>query len=87
MLGAIDNKYDTAIIVSSDTDLIPAIDWIRKRCGKTVDYIGFSIKDPRPAKEDTRPSQGMITYSDVQRILVVSDVKPFIQKTLFGGRE
>ncbi|KPJ55653.1 hypothetical protein AMJ49_06635 [Parcubacteria bacterium DG_74_2] len=84
IVGAVDNKYDTAIIVSSDTDLTPAIDWVRKRQNKIVEYIGFSIKNPDSKREDTRPSQGMITYSDIQRILVASDIrqfiKPFIQK-------
>ena len=42
LVGAFDNKYDTAIIVSSDTDLIPVIDIIRKKLGKKVEYIGFS---------------------------------------------
>ena len=35
------NKYDTAIVVSSDTDLILGI--IRaKELGKKIEYIGFS---------------------------------------------
>jgi len=76
--GAIDNKYDTAIIVSSDTDLIPALDWIRNRQGKKVEYIGFSIENSDKNKEDTKPSQGMISHSDIQRILIASDLKPFI---------
>lgn len=86
--GAVDKRYDTAIIVSSDTDLAPALDWVRNRQKKKLEYIGFSIPDPSGIKEDdTRPSQGMITYSDIQRILVASDlkpfIKPFIQKSLF----
>jgi len=90
--GAIDNKYDTAIIVSSDTDLAPALDWVRKRRKKKIEYIGFSIPDPNGIKEkNTRPSQGMITYSDIQRILVASDlkpfIKPFIQKSLFEDKK
>jgi len=31
IVGAVDNKYDTAIVVSSDGDLVPAIDWVRLR--------------------------------------------------------
>jgi len=89
--GAVDDKYDTAVIVSSDTDLVPAIDWVRNRKNKKIEYIGFSIPDLRNKKESARPSQGMITYSDIQRILVASDLKPFIkpftQKSLFEDKE
>lgn len=86
--GAVDNKYDTAIIVSSDTDLIPALNWVRNRQKKKIEYIGFSIINSTKGMEDTRPSQGMITHSNIQRILVVSDlqpfIKPFAQKKLFN---
>ena len=34
--AAIDNKYDAAIIVSSDTDLVPMIDWVRFRLKKRM---------------------------------------------------
>jgi len=75
--GSIDNKFSTAIIVSSDTDLIPAMDWVKYRKHKKIEYVGFSIIS---RKNDTvRPSQGMITHSDIQRILVASDLKPFIK--------
>ena len=80
IVGAVDNRYDTAIIVSSDGDLVPAVDWVRLRQNKKVEYIGFSItgKD----KDDTRPSQTLITHTDIQRILVASDLKPFIKEKL-----
>lgn len=80
--GAVDDKYDTAILVSSDTDLIPAIDWIRIRFRKRVEYIGFSIIDEAGRKKDIKPSQAMIGRSDIQRILVKSDIEKFIRKTL-----
>lgn len=80
VVGAVDDQYDTAIIVSSDGDLIPAVDWVRRRQRKTVEYIGFSIKDPKGSGDDTRPLEGMISRSDIQRILVVSDLKSFIIK-------
>lgn len=41
LIGAYENTYDTAIIISSDTDMIPAIRKIRV-LGKQVEYIGFS---------------------------------------------
>jgi uncharacterized LabA/DUF88 family protein len=31
IIGAMDDRYDTAILISSDTDLIPAIDIVVKR--------------------------------------------------------
>ena len=80
--GAIDNKYDTAIIVSSDTDLIPAIDWVRKRLKKRVEYVGFSIAQTSDF-EATRPTKTMIYNSDIQRVLVEIDIHPFIKKNLF----
>ncbi|MBI2098521.1 MAG: NYN domain-containing protein [Candidatus Wildermuthbacteria bacterium] len=80
IVGAIDDKYDTAIIVSSDGDLVPAIDWIRLRQKKKVEYVGFSIAGQNG--DDTRPSQTLITHSDIQRILVASDLKPFIEQKL-----
>jgi len=53
VIGAVENSYDTAIIVSSDTDLIPAIKYVRAK-GKNVEYVGFSHA----------PSLGMIKESD-----------------------
>lgn len=77
IVGAIDDKYDTAIIVSSDGDLIPAIDWVRKRQRKSAEYIGFSIRGHHGSFDDTRPVQGLITNSDIQRILVATDLDKF----------
>lgn len=82
VVGAIDNQYDTAIVVSSDGDLIPAIDWIRKRQNKKVEYIGFSIIDSRDRANDTKAAQGLITNSDIHRILIASDIQQFITPTL-----
>jgi uncharacterized LabA/DUF88 family protein len=82
IIGALDNKYDTAILVSSDTDLIPAIDIVRKRFKKRVEYVGFSIIDETAQQEDSKSSIGMITKSDIQRILVKSDIDNFIKEKL-----
>jgi uncharacterized LabA/DUF88 family protein len=81
IVGAIDNKYDTAVIVSSDTDLVPAIDWIRNRIKKKIEYIGFSIPDEIDPLKSTNPSLSLIAKTDIQRTLIVSDLKPFIQTT------
>ena len=79
IVGAVDDRYDTAIIVSSDSDLVPAIDWIRIRKNKKVEYIGFSIIDKKDERNTTRPLQTMISRTDIQRILVESDLKEFIR--------
>ncbi len=76
--GALDDKYDTAIVVSSDTDLVPAVDWVRKRLKKRVEYIGFSM--PETSRyEATKPTKTMIYNSDVQRVLIESDLKAFVR--------
>lgn len=87
LVGAFDNKYDIAIVVSSDSDLIPAIDWIRNRMKKKVEYIGFSIPHKEHPEKSTKPLMAMFRKTDVQRIF--SDIemgkciKP-IPKTLFS---
>ncbi len=82
IVGAVDDQYDTAIVVSSDGDLVPAIDWVRHRTHKKVEYIGFSIIDESPLRMDTRPLNAMISRSDIQRILVKSDLQPFIKPSV-----
>jgi len=81
IVGAVDNQYDTAILVSSDSDLNPAIDWVRyrHRKKKKIEYIGFSIPDETNPENSTNPSLSLITKSDVKRILVKSDLQPFIK--------
>ena len=61
VIGAVENAYDVAVVVSSDTDLIPAIRYIRSK-GKRVEYVGFS----------KAPSMGMIKESD-DRILLLAE--------------
>jgi len=66
LVGAYENMYDTAILISSDTDLIPAIQKI-KHLGKEVEYIGFSHK----------PSHGLIKNATETRLLTKNDIKEF----------
>lgn len=66
LIDAYENLYDTAILVSSDTDLIPAIQKVRLM-KKQVEYIGFSPK----------PSYGLIANTDVRRLLARSDIEQF----------
>jgi uncharacterized LabA/DUF88 family protein len=65
--GAVDNLYDTAIVISSDTDLIPAIKYIIKAKKKKVEYIGFG----------PMPSLGMIKESSISRTFSDTDLVKF----------
>ena len=65
-IGAADDLYDTAIIVSSDTDLIPAIKYAQFK-KKSVEYIGFA----------GAPSFGMIKECSSQRLFAREDLLPF----------
>lgn len=66
IIGAVDNLYDTAILVSSDTDLIPAIRYIRYK-KKKLEYVGFSHT----------PSFGIQKYANFSRLLLPSDIEKF----------
>lgn len=70
VVGAYENLYDTAILVSSDTDLVPAIKKVR-RLNKMVEYVGFSFQ----------PSLGMQKVA-TPRLLMKEDVKQFEAPTL-----
>ncbi len=67
VVGAVDDLYDTAIVISSDTDLIPAIKYIIKAKGKNVEYIGFS----------KNPSFGMLKESTDGRLFSKTDLLEF----------
>lgn len=82
IVGAVDNKYDTAIVISSDTDIVPAIDWVRIRMKKRVEYVGFSIPDRRGDEYASKPTFALIARTDIQRILVESDIRRFVKPKL-----
>jgi len=82
IVGAMDKKYDTVILISSDTDLVPALDLVRFRFGTKIEYIGFSILKS-DNYEETKPVLRMIDKTDTQRVLVESDIQSFIIKKLF----
>ncbi len=67
VIGAADDLYDTAIIVSSDTDLIPAVKYVRNGKKKAVEYVGFAGS----------PSLGMIKECNQQRLPAKEDLLPF----------
>lgn len=66
IVGAIDNLYDTAILVSSDTDLIPAVKYLKYK-RKKLEYVGFSHN----------PSLGMQKYADSTILLRLEDINKF----------
>ncbi|MEK7462691.1 MAG: NYN domain-containing protein [Patescibacteria group bacterium] len=86
-IGALDDRYDTAVIISSDTDLVPAIDSIRMRFKKKIEYVGFSIEDPRDRKNDTKPTLSMISKTDIQRTFIESDLRAFVIPNLFTPKK
>ncbi len=79
IVGAVEDSYDTAIVISSDADLLPAIKWVREAKKKQVVYVGFSIADKNNEKNSSRPLSSMIQNTDFQRVLVETDLSPFIK--------
>ena len=67
--GAYEDHYDRVVLISSDTDLLPALEKVRAK-GKKVTYIGFSHK----------PSHALIEHSDVRRLLTREDLEQFLPK-------
>ena len=67
VIGAVDNLYDTAVVISSDTDLIPAIKYVHNAKKKSVEYIGFGAT----------PSFGMIKECSVSRVFSSTDLVKF----------
>jgi uncharacterized LabA/DUF88 family protein len=71
LIGAYEDMYDTAILISSDTDLIPAIKKVRY-LEKKVEYVGFSHS----------PSLGLEKNVDLSRLLIREDIEEFIFKSI-----
>ena len=71
IVGAVDDLYDTAILVSSDTDLIPAVRYVKYK-KKKLEYVGFAHS----------PSLGIQKYADLSRLLLPEDIEKFKEKTL-----
>lgn len=64
---AVNHEYDKAILISSDTDLIPAIK-MAQSLKKNIEYVGFENFQSRKLK-------GLCTYTT---ILTLNDLIPFI---------
>ena len=63
LVGAYEDIYDVALLISSDTDLIPAIRKIRQ-LGKKLKYIGF-IHNPSFALKKNASSFRLINREDL----------------------
>ncbi|MDR3558413.1 MAG: Type 1 glutamine amidotransferase-like domain-containing protein [Candidatus Pacebacteria bacterium] len=91
--AAMDDRYDTAIVVSSDADLIPAIDWVRYRTKKKIEYVGFSIPDLVDERNSIKPLFSLIKKTDTLKALGENDLRGFVIKKLmltsagFANRE
>lgn len=68
LVATYENLCDRIILVSSDTDLLPAIKKAKEK-GKIVEYIGFSHA----------PSLAMIANCSESRLLKKEDLLPFIK--------
>lgn len=67
LVAAYENTCDRIVLVSSDTDLAPAIKRAQHK-GKVVEYIGFSHK----------PSVAMVRFCKESRLLTREEVKQFV---------
>jgi uncharacterized LabA/DUF88 family protein len=67
LIGAYEDLCDTAILVSSDTDLIPTLAKAQQM-KKKIEYIGFSHK----------PSYALIKHSNIRRLLIKENIKQFL---------
>jgi uncharacterized LabA/DUF88 family protein len=66
VIGAVDNVYDTAILVSSDTDLIPALRYMKYK-EKRLEYVGFAHA----------PSLGIQKHADLSILLTPQQLEQF----------
>ena len=69
LVGAYENYYDEAVLISSDTDLVPAIGKV-KSLGKKVEYIGFAHQ----------PSYGVMKNANTTRLLIKEDIEKFLKQ-------
>lgn len=65
--GAYEDRYDRAILISSDGDLAPAVEMVTKK-GKKVEIVGF----------DHKPSYALIQRANTYYSIKKSDLKKFL---------
>ena len=68
LVSTYENQVDQIKLVSSDTDLIPAIKQVQKK-GKKVEYVGFSHQ-PSVALVANCTSSRLLTKEDLQRFVL-----------------
>ena len=69
LVAVYENQCDHLILVSSDTDLLPAIKKAKEK-GKTIEYIGFSHQ----------PSLAMVANCTESKLLKKEEITPFVKK-------
>ncbi len=69
MTGAYEDSYDKVILISSDTDLLPAILKVKK-LGKIVEYVGFSHMASH-AMIDNCSSSYLLRKKDIEKCLKI----------------
>ncbi|MCL4374542.1 NYN domain-containing protein [Patescibacteria group bacterium] len=67
LVATYENLCDRIILISSDTDLLPAIEKAKEK-GMQVEYIGFSHK----------PSVAMVAVCSMPRLLMAEELSKFI---------
>lgn len=67
VVGAYEDIYDSALLISSDTDLIPAVRKVRNK-GKKLEYVGFGH----------RPSHGLIKNATLTKTITKTDIEQFL---------
>ena len=68
LVASYENLCDRIILVSSDTDLAPAIKKAREK-RKIVEYVGFSHK----------PSIAMVSFCSESKLLTKADILPLVK--------
>lgn len=69
LVGAYEDLYDIALVVSSDTDLLPAMAKV-KSLGKEIEYVGFGHQ----------PSLAMQTAATVSKLVLKEELETFVYK-------
>ena len=69
LVGTYENRYDRVILVSSDTDLLPAVIKAKQK-GKVVEYVGFSHQ----------PSLALIRNCSESQLLKKEGIETFFPK-------
>lgn len=69
LVAVYENQCDHIILVSSDTDLLPAIKKAKEK-SKTIEYVGFSHQ----------PSLAMVANCTESKLLKKEEITPFVKQ-------